>query len=68
MSVYRDLLGYLSDLRRGLRFGSPSVGDRLVVESSTKMSVVEERDSWRIRGEGADRAVLAYAKIVKTAA
>ena len=65
MSVYRDLLGYLSDLRERtpIWFALPSDVDSWW-RARRKMSVVEERDSWRIRGEGADRAVLAYAKIV----
>jgi hypothetical protein len=65
LSVYECLLGHLRELRE-----STPVWCALPSEINTwwrarsKMSVVKDGHSWRIEGDGADRAVLAYAKNV----
>jgi hypothetical protein len=63
--VYKALLGYLRDLRDGKQiwFGLPSDVDSWW-RARNKMSVVKHNNSWRIEGEEAERAVLAYAKNV----
>lgn len=62
-SVYRDLLGYLREVRekQNVWFALPAAIDSWWRERS-KMRVEKVGDSWRIVGEGAQRAVLAYAK------
>jgi hypothetical protein len=64
-SVYKDLLRYLRDLRETgqIWFGLPADIDSWW-RARSKMSVVKHGNSWRIEGEGAERAVLAYAKNV----
>jgi hypothetical protein len=63
--VYKALLGYLRDLREGKQIwlGLPSDVDSWW-RARNKMSVVKHNNSWRIEGEQAERAVLAYAKNV----
>ena len=63
MSVYKDLLGYLREVReeQNVWFALPADIDSWWRERS-KMRVEKVGDSWRIVGEGAQRAVLAYAK------
>jgi len=63
--VYRDLLGYLREVREreNVWFALPSEIDRWW-RARSKMSVVEDGKSFRIEGEGAERAVLAFAKTV----
>jgi hypothetical protein len=63
--VYEVLLGYLQDLRarENVWFALPSEIDRWW-RARSKMSVVPHGDSFRIEGEGAERAVLAFAKEV----
>jgi hypothetical protein len=62
-STYKDLLGYLRELR-----GKTPIWSALPAEVDSwwrvrsKMSVVKDGDSWRIEGDDAERAVLAYAK------
>jgi hypothetical protein len=60
--VYEELLGYLQDLRARERvwFALPAEIDRWW-RARSKMSVVPHGDSFRIEGEGAERAVLAFA-------
>jgi hypothetical protein len=64
-SVYEKLLSYLRELR-----GRTHLWCALPSEINTwwrarsKMSVVKDSHSWRIEGDGADRALLAYAKNV----
>ena len=64
-SVYRDLLGYLRELRQ-----QKNVWIALPAEinswwrARSKMSVVRDGDSFRIEGEGSERAVLAFARNV----
>jgi hypothetical protein len=62
-SVYEDLLRYLRDLSReiSLWFALPSEIDSWW-RARSRMSVVKEGNSWRIEGEGAENAVLAFAK------
>jgi hypothetical protein len=66
LSVYKHLLGYLKGLR-----DKTSIWCALPSEinawwrARNKMSVVKDGDSWRIVGEGCERAVLAYAKNVE---
>jgi hypothetical protein len=64
-AVYMALLGHLRDLREKeqIWFGLPSDVDSWW-RARSKMSVVRHNNSWRIEGEGAERAVLAYAKNV----
>ena len=64
-SVYMTLLGHLRDLREKeqIWFGLPSEVDSWW-RARSKMSVVRHNNSWRIEGQGADRATLAYAKNV----
>ena len=64
-SVYKALLRHLRNLReeRHIWFGLPSDVDAWW-RARSKMSVVRHRDSWRIEGKAAERAVLAYAKKV----
>jgi len=64
-SVYQELLGWLRKLaeRQPLWFALPSEIDRWW-RARQKMSVVRDGESWRIVGEDADRAVLAFAKTV----
>jgi hypothetical protein len=63
--VYRDLLRYLRDLHETgqIWFGLPADIDSWW-RARSKMSLVKHGNSWRIEGEGAERAVLAYAKKV----
>jgi hypothetical protein len=63
--VYKALLEYLRDLRekKQVWFGLPSDVDSWW-RARSKMSVVKHNNSWRIEGEQAERAVLAYAKNV----
>jgi hypothetical protein len=64
-SVYKDLLGYLRDLRETgqIWFALPADIDSWW-RARSKMSLVKHGNSWRIEGEGAERALLAYAKNV----
>jgi hypothetical protein len=64
-SVYRSLLGYLRELRaqENLWFALPSEIDRWW-RARSRMSVVNDGESSRIEGEGAEHAVLAFAKDV----
>jgi hypothetical protein len=63
--VYKALLEYLRDLRekKQIWFGLPSDVDSWW-RARSKMSVIKHNNSWRIEGEQAERAVLAYAKNV----
>jgi hypothetical protein len=65
MAVYKELLRYLSGLReeRPLWFSLPSEVDTWW-RARSKMSILWEGNSWRIEGDGSDRAVLAYATVV----
>src|SRR5215469_9468777 len=65
LSVYKHLLRYLQGLRDKTSIWSalPSEINAWWRERN-KMSVVKDGASWRIVGEGSDRAVLAYAKNV----
>jgi hypothetical protein len=62
-SLYEALLGWLNDLRNEHVIWSalPSEIDSWW-RARNKMSVVEDGDCWRIEGDGAERAVLAFAK------
>lgn len=63
LPVYKSLLGYLKELRERVPIwvALPSEID-MWWRARSKMAVVQEGSSWRIAGEGAERAVLAYAK------
>ena len=63
--VYEDLLAYLRDLREqgAAWFALPREVDSWW-RARSQMSVVKEGSSWRIEGQGADRAVLAFARNV----
>jgi hypothetical protein len=65
LAVYKSLLKYLQDLCQRTPIWcalSSQVDSWWRVRS--KMCVVKDGHSWRIAGEGAERAVLAFAKIV----
>ena len=64
-AVYKDLLALLSELRKreDLWFALPSDIDSWW-RARSRMSLVKDNGSWRIVGEGAERAVLAFAKAV----
>jgi hypothetical protein len=63
--VYKALLGWLNDLRKeqALWFALPREIDSWWRERA-QMSVVKDGESWRIVGQGSERAVLAFAKDV----
>lgn len=65
MAVYRQLLAHLAEIReqRNLWFALPGEIDTWW-RARSKMSVVKDGDGWRIEGEGAERAVLAFARLV----
>jgi len=62
---YKVLLGWLRELsqQQNLWFALPSEIDAWWRVRS-RMSVVKDGESWRVVGEGADRAVVAFAKAV----
>jgi hypothetical protein len=64
-SVYRDLLSMLNELRKreNVWFALPRDIDRWW-RARSRMTLVKDGDSWRIAGEGSERAVLAFAKAV----
>jgi hypothetical protein len=64
-AVYKDLLAMLRELRRreNLWFALPRDVDNWW-RARNQMSVVKDGEAWRIIGEGADRAVLAFASVV----
>ena len=65
LSVYKTLLGYLRELQKESRVWAalPSEVDSWW-RARSNMCVVKEGNSWRIAGNGAERAVLAFAKNV----
>jgi hypothetical protein len=62
-SMYEALLGYLRDfaVRNQVWFALPSAIDEWW-RARSKMNLVHDGGGWRIEGEGANRAVLAYAR------
>lgn len=64
-AVYSDLLAMLNDRRKQepLWFALPGEIDSWWRERN-QMSIVADRGSWRITGHGAERAKLAFAKVV----
>ena len=64
-TVYKDLLTMLSELRKqeNLWFALPRDIDSWW-RARNQMSIVRDGETWRIIGQGADRAVLAFAKVV----
>ena len=64
-AVYRDLLAMLVELRsrEALWFALPGEIDSWW-RARNRMSLVNDNGSWRIVGEGAERAVLAFAREV----
>lgn len=65
-AVYKELLDMLRDMRKreALWFALPGEIDTWWRQRS-QMSIVRDGGSWRIAGEGSERAVLAFAKVVK---
>ena len=63
-SVYKDLLAMLVEMgkREPLWFALPSEIDNWW-RARSRMSIVKDGGSWRIVGEGAERAVLAFARM-----
>ena len=64
-AIYKDLLAMLSELqqREAVWFALPHEIDSWW-RARSRMSVVNDNGSWRIVGEGSERAVLAYARVV----
>jgi hypothetical protein len=64
-AVYKDLLAMLTELRKreSLWFALPGEIDSWWRERS-RMSIVKDGNSWRVIGDGAERAVLAFARMV----
>ena len=62
-SVYEDLLTWLAELRgrENLWFALPGEIDSWW-RARSQMSVISDGKSWRVVGEGSERAVLAFAK------
>jgi hypothetical protein len=65
LAVYKDLLAMLAELRKreALWFALPGEIDSWW-RARSQMSIVKDNNSWRITGDGAERAVLAFAHIV----
>ncbi len=65
LSVYKNLLGYLRELREKAQIWAALPADvDSWWRSRSKMSVVRDGHSWRIEGDDTDRAMLAYANII----
>jgi hypothetical protein len=64
-SQYTSLLGWLAALRRqrNLWFALPSEVDSWW-RSRSRMSLVKDGESWRVIGDGAERATVAFARAV----
>jgi hypothetical protein len=64
-AVYLDLLGYLRELQgtTPLWVALPNEIDSWW-RMRSRMSVVRNGDSWKVEGEGAERATIAFAKVV----
>ena len=63
--IYEDLLRYLLELRKNVPIWSALPSEiNAWWRARSRMSVVKEGASWRIVGDGAEHAVLAYAKNV----
>jgi hypothetical protein len=64
-AVYKDLLAMLGELRKreALWFALPRDVDSWW-RARNRMSIVKVGESWRIVGDGAERAVLAFAKVL----
>jgi hypothetical protein len=62
---YKSLLGYLQRLgrERNLWFAQPREVDSWW-RARNRMSLLKDGESWRVVGDGADRAVVAFAKAV----
>jgi hypothetical protein len=65
LAVYKDLLAMLAEMREreALWFALPGEIDSWW-RARSQMSIVKDNNSWRITGDGAERAVLAFARIV----
>jgi hypothetical protein len=65
-TVYKNLLSMLSELREreNVWFALPHEVDSWW-RARSGMSIVKDGELWRITGEGAERAVLAFAKMVE---
>ncbi|HEY1903548.1 MAG TPA: hypothetical protein VGG56_14025 [Terracidiphilus sp.] len=64
-AVYKDLLAMLSELRgrEEVWFALPGEIDSWW-RARSRMSIVKDGGSWRVVGDGAERAVVAFAKVV----
>jgi hypothetical protein len=64
-TIYKDLLAMLVELRgrEAVWFALPHEIDSWW-RARSRMSVINDNGSWRVVGEGAERAVLAFAKVV----
>lgn len=65
LAVYKDLLAMLTEMRQrdALWFALPREVNRWW-RARDRMSIVADGESWRVVGEGAEHAVLAFAKVV----
>ena len=64
--IYRDLLGFLHQLGMEKRIWFAVAGEiDHWWRSRSKMRVVDDDGKWRIEGPGAERAKLAFAKVVR---
>jgi hypothetical protein len=65
LAVYKNLLAMLSEMRKkeGLWFALPHEVDTWW-RARSRMSIVKGGTSWQIVGEGAERATLAFARLV----
>lgn len=60
--VYRQLLGHLAEMRDRARMWMPLPGEVATWwRQRSQMKLVGERGTWRIEGEGSERARIAYA-------
>jgi hypothetical protein len=64
VSVYKELLGYLAELRATAKIWIALPGEiNRWWRQRSKMKLVSDHDGWHIEGEGCDRAQIAYARL-----
>jgi hypothetical protein len=64
MRVFKDLLGYLADLRAKAGLWIPLPGELSQWwRQRSRMQIVKSGSGWEIVGEGKERARLAYARL-----
>jgi glycosyltransferase involved in cell wall biosynthesis len=61
--TYEELIGYLANLRDKKHVWMPLPGEvNRWWRQRAQMKLVQEKDNWRIEGEGSERASIAYAR------